>query len=85
MYESQDMINKAFNPDFISEYLLQSQWSEMIELEKIITELYKKKRKPLSILDIGVGDARIPKHLSGIKEIWGKIGKYIGIDHSKNA
>ena len=82
MYESQDMIKKAFNPDFISEYLLQAQWSEMIELKKIITKLSEKKGQPISILDIGVGDARVPKHLSGIKEIWGKIEEYIGIDHS---
>ncbi len=53
-------------------------------LKQTIHELVQRKRAPISILDIGIGDARIPKHLSGIKELWDKISHYTGIDVSQN-
>lgn len=82
MYENPDMVKKAFDESFLSEYLRQAQWAEMIELKKIIKELSDKKGGSISILDIGIGDARVPKHLSGIKEIWDRIERFLGIDHS---
>ena len=82
MYEDPNMVKKAFDPEFLSEYLRQAQWAEMTELKKIIQELSDKKGKPITVLDIGIGNARVPKHLCEIEEIWAKIESYLGIDHS---
>jgi len=65
------------------EELLQAQWAEFIELKKIITEQFHQKKRQISILDIGVGSARVPKHLSGIAEIWNMIAVYDGIDNAQ--
>ncbi len=70
MYDNPDTVEGSFNPDYVSEYLLQAQWAEFVELKKVITELYKAQNKPVTILDIGIGNARIAKHLSGIKDMW---------------
>lgn len=82
MYDNENTVQKSFNTDFLSEELLQAQWAEFIELKKIITELYQRKNEPLAILDIGIGNARIPKHLSGIDEIWNMISHYDGTDNA---
>lgn len=52
MYENPDMVKKAFDESFLSEYLRQAQLAEMIELKKIIKELSDKKGGPISVLDI---------------------------------
>ena len=76
MYDNENTVQKSFDVDFLTEPLLQAQWAEFIELKKIITELYYLKGDKISILDIGIGNARIPKHLSGIGEIWNMIKIY---------
>lgn len=43
MYENPDMVKKAFDESFLSEYLRQAQLAEMIELKKIIKELSDRK------------------------------------------
>lgn len=83
MYDDSNIVEKTFDADFLSEELRQAQWTEFVELKKIITELSQKKRGPITILDIGIGNARILKHLSGIKEIWDLIKQYDGIDNSE--
>ena len=80
MYDNSQHVEATFTESNLSEYLLQSQWAEFVELKKAIAGLYKKKKSSLRILDIGIGDARILKHLVGIKEIWGSIEHYDGID-----
>ena len=70
MYDNINTVQKSFDVDFLTEPLLQAQWAEFIELKKIIAEIYYLKGDKISILDIGIGNARIPKHLSGIDEIW---------------
>ena len=85
MYDNPKHVKDTFNESNMPEYLLQAQWSEFIELKKIITELYKKKKSPLTILDVGIGDARILKHIFGIKEIWNSIEHYDGIDIAQNS
>ncbi len=70
------------NEDKISEYSIQAQWAEFIELKKIILEHYKKKKSPLKILDLGCGKCRILKHLVKIKEIWDVVESYEGVDVS---
>lgn len=83
MYDNKNTVQKSFDIDFLTEPLLQAQWAEFIELKKIITQLYYLKGSPISILDIGIGNARIPKHLSGIYEIWNIIKIYDGTDNSQ--
>jgi len=80
MYDNPKHVKDTFTESNLSEYLLQAQWAEFIELKKAISEIYKKKKSQLSILDIGIGNARIPKHLSGIAELWNAIKHYEGID-----
>jgi hypothetical protein len=82
IYDTEDSVEKSFDEDFIPEEQLQTQWSEFIELKKIITEQFHLHNRPISILDIGVGTARIPKHLCGIPEIWNMIAQYDGIDNA---
>ncbi|MEP6617105.1 MAG: class I SAM-dependent methyltransferase [Ginsengibacter sp.] len=84
MYDNENTVQKSFDTAFLTEDLLQAQWAEFIEIKKIITELYLNKKKPITILDIGIGNARIPRHLSGIEEIWSMIEKYDGTDNSKS-
>ena len=83
MYDNENTVQKSFDLDYISEYLIQAQWAEFIELKKAITELYNQKGNPISILDIGIGNARIPKHLCGIKEIWDMVASYDGTDNAQ--
>ena len=82
MYDNTNTVEKSFDLSYISEHLIQAQWAEFIELKKVITELAIKKNVPISILDIGIGNARIPKHLCGVKEIWDVVGEYDGTDNA---
>jgi hypothetical protein len=83
MYDNENTVQKSFDTDFITQYSLQAQWAEFIELKKVITELYFKKNTPITILDIGIGNARIPKHLCEIEEIWDMIAAYDGTDNAE--
>jgi hypothetical protein len=82
IYETEDSVIKTFDKDFIPEEQLQAQWAEFIELKKVIAEQFYLQNRPVSILDIGIGSARIPKHLCGIPEIWDMIACYDGIDNA---
>jgi len=82
MYSRKEVEN-TLDESYMTEYLIQAQWAEMIELKKIINGLAKELGRKLNILDIGIGDGRIPKILSKIKEIWGLIAQYDGIDNSE--
>ncbi|MFM9908251.1 MAG: hypothetical protein ACKVOW_02815, partial [Chitinophagaceae bacterium] len=82
MYDNQNTVEKSFDLNYISEHLIQAQWAEFIELKKVITELAHKKKAPISILDIGIGNARIPKHLCSIQEIWDMVESYDGTDNA---
>lgn len=82
MYDNENTVQKSFDEDFLPEELLQAQWAEFIELKKIITELFNRKQSPLHVLDIGIGNARIARHLSGVKELWDMIAVYDGTDNA---
>lgn len=82
MYDNENTVKTSFDLNYVSEYLIQAQWAEFIELKKVITEIFENKKTPITILDIGIGNARVAKHLSGIKEIWDKISLYDGIDNA---
>src|SRR5688572_8394930 len=83
MYDNDQIVQKSFDMTFLSEYLIQAQWAEFVELKKIITKVADRKKSPVSILDIGIGNARIPRHLCGIKEIWDQIASYDGTDNAQ--
>ncbi len=83
MYDDPNTVEKSFDLNYISEYLIQAQWAEFIELKKVITDLAKQQERPISILDIGIGNARIPSHLCGIKEIWEMVNCYDGTDNAQ--
>ena len=67
MYENPDHVETTFDEHKLSEYLLQAQWAEFVELKKAIHDVHGRLGSPLSVLDIGIGDARVPRHLSGIR------------------
>lgn len=82
MYDNENTVQKSFNDNYLSEDLLQAQWAEFTELKKAIAEVYLKKRSPLTLLDIGIGSARIARHLSAIPEMWKMIESYEGTDNA---
>ena len=82
MYDNENTVRASFDLNNISEYLLQAQWAEFIELKKVIMEVADRNQRPVTILDIGIGNARIPKHLCGIKDIWDKVAFYDGTDNA---
>ena len=82
MYDNEKTVKGSFDLNYVSEYLIQAQWAEFIELKKAIHEIAERKGEPVSILDIGIGNARIAKHLSGIKDIWDNIAFYDGTDNA---
>jgi hypothetical protein len=82
MYDNENTVRTSFDLNYISEYLVQAQWAEFIELKKVITEIALRNKRPVTILDIGIGNARIPQHLCGIKDIWDKIAFYDGTDNA---
>lgn len=83
MYDNENTVEKSFDLSYISEHLIQAQWAEFVELKKVITELAKTQGRPINILDIGIGNARIPKHLCGVKEIWDMVARYDGTDNAQ--
>ena len=82
MYDNENTVRATFDLNYISEYLIQAQWAEFIELKKIIHEISERQKSPITVLDIGIGNARVPKHLCGIKDIWDKIAFYDGTDNA---
>ena len=82
MYDNDKTVRGSFDLNYISEYLIQAQWAEFIELKKLIHEISEQKKHPVTILDIGIGNARIAKHLCGIKDIWDKVALYDGTDNA---
>lgn len=84
MYDKSKHVEDTFNEENLSEYLILAQKAEFIELKKVIKELHEKKKSPLTILDIGIGDARMLKLLFQNKEMRNAIEHYDGIDVAQN-
>jgi len=82
MYDNENTVKVSFDLNYVSEYLIQAQWAEFIELKKAIHETAERQGRPVTILDIGIGNARIAKHLSGIPDIWDKVEYYDGTDNA---
>jgi Methyltransferase domain len=83
MYDKQETFAKTFDENLLPEYLRQAQWAEFIELKKIIAEHFQQQGSAVAMLDIGVGNGRIIKHLHPITEIWEMIGSYDSIDNAQ--
>jgi hypothetical protein len=83
MYDNANTVQKSFDDTYLSEDLLQAQWAEFTELKKVISEVYLKKGSPLMLLDIGIGSARVARHLSAIPEMWQMIEGYEGTDNAE--
>jgi SAM-dependent methyltransferase len=81
MYKSAHIM-RTIQPQYMTEYLKRAQCAEITEIEKVLRVVSGIKGKPLDILDIGVGDGRLPAILSGLEELWSLIGSYDGIDNS---
>ena len=81
MYRSRN-IDKTLSKKFMTGFVRNAQIEELKNLKIIIEKMYSKNKKLRTIIDIGVGDARMPIVLSKTS-IWNKIKLYIGIDNSK--
>jgi hypothetical protein len=80
MYKNQ-IIERTLDKKFMTSFLKNSQISEFKELKNIIEKTYLEILHPLTVLDIGVGNSRIPLMLSK-EHVWEKIKLYIGFDNS---
>lgn len=83
MYDNEQIVRASFDLNYVSEYLIQAQWAEFVELKKAIHEISERTGRQLSILDIGIGNGRVPRHLSAIHEIWNRIHAYVGTDNAR--
>lgn len=45
MYDNENTAHKSFDENYLSEELSQAQWAEFIELKKVISEIYLKKKE----------------------------------------
>lgn len=81
MYKNK-RVDNTLDEKHMTSFLKNAQKAELKEIIKVIKKEYNKKQRPLKILDIGVGDVRIPKLLFGTK-IWNQIKIYVGFDNSK--
>lgn len=77
-----EKVDRTLDEKYMTPFLRNAQIAEFRELKRIINEIYSENKTPLTMLDIGVGDGRIPVFLSKEK-IWDKIKLYIGFDNSK--
>ena len=82
MYDNSNTVKKSFDLSYLTPCLQQAQWAELIELKKIVSSLARQQQRPISIFDIGVGNARVPINLSGVNEIWDAIVQYDGTDNA---
>lgn len=84
VYENKDYFDGTLDPERLTPPILHTQKSEFEKLRGIIKALSEKKGSPLSILDIGIGDARVLKLIVDDHDTWDKIQHYDAIDVAKN-
>jgi ubiquinone/menaquinone biosynthesis C-methylase UbiE len=82
MYSRKEVIN-TLDENYMTEYLIRAQKAEKEVLKKEIGDLSKQLGRRLMVLDIGIGDARVPRILSGVKKVWNMVEEYDGIDNSE--
>ncbi|MDO8577110.1 MAG: methyltransferase domain-containing protein [Candidatus Daviesbacteria bacterium] len=76
---SNEKVDKTLNPKFMTLFLKRAQKTELKELLNVMNRI--KTGQPLTILDIGVGNGRIPLLLSK-EPIWEKVQLFVGLDNS---
>lgn len=81
MYKNR-RVDLTLNERFMTPPLKNAQIAEFKELKNIIKKVYLETKEPLTILDIGVGDGRVPILLNK-EPIWRKINLFVGFDNSK--
>jgi SAM-dependent methyltransferase len=81
MYKN-EKVNRTLEEKFMTSFLKNAQKTEFKELKNIIEKVYSETKKPLMMLDIGIGNGRIFSLLSK-EPIWKKIRLYVGFDNSK--
>lgn len=79
MYKNTKVSN-TLNDNHLTTPIKNTRQKEFVELVKTIHDF---KKDSLNILDIGVGDGRIPVLLSTQEKTWNKVALYVGIDNSK--
>ena len=77
-----EKVERTLDEKFMTPFLKNAQIAEFKELKNIIEKVYSMTKEPLTMLDIGVGDGRVPLLLSE-EPIWKRIKLYIGFDNSK--
>ena len=82
MYSRRE-VERTLHPKYMTPYHIQAQWAEYSKLKEIIGEVYRTRKRPLQVLDIGIGYARVPVLLSSV-DTWSKIAGYVGIDVSQH-
>jgi len=75
-------VDNTLDPNFMTSFHKIAQIAEFKELIKLISSQFLKTKRQLKILDIGVGDGRIPLALSG-NGVWEKIDLFVGIENSQ--
>ncbi len=63
----------------MTSHLIQAQSAE---LDALCSILLQHAKSNVSILDIGVGDARVPSLLRAVNPLWDRIARYDGVEHS---
>lgn len=81
MYKN-EKVDRTLDRRFMMPFLRKVQEAELKKLEDVIRKIHSKSRIPLEILDIGVGDGRIPINLSKTY-LWKKIELFVGFDNSE--
>lgn len=82
MYKN-DKVHRTLNENFMTSFLRNAKKAEFKELKNIIEVMYRDKKAPLVVLDIGVGVAHVLTPLSK-ERIWANVGKYVGFDNSRS-
>lgn len=75
-------VDNTLDPNFMTSFHKIAQIAELKELIKLITDQFLKTKRPLKILDIGVGDGRIPLALSK-NAVWEKIDLFVCIENNQ--
>ncbi len=81
MYSNQEVDN-TLDEAFMTSFLANAQKDEWRELKKLFDEVYEAKGAPLRILDIGVGDARVPLLIQKDYD-FDKVEFYVGFDNAQ--
>src|SRR3989344_890398 len=79
MYDNKKHVEDTFTESNLSEYLIQAQWAEFIELKKAITNLKIGKKTNVKLLD-AVNLKRLNKEYDLIISTWFTVGNFYPFD-----